>query len=805
MSEQEFKPARQWVQGLTFFGGIIMPAISITVEATTHICAQEAFDPIPTTWHLLIVVFVPLAQLHAWFTVRRGVTSTPALALFVNSIAVGISLFYAIVYLPLVPLGAMMLVVGLGLLPLTPLLSLIAAIIMAVQLRRVATRMTSQHGFWLKGGILVLGLVITAGLIVLIELPASLTRYGLQMAASAAPETRAKGIRFLRTWGSKEYMLRACYERTGMASLSGFILTVANPVTTSEARAIYYRVTGETFDTSVPPARVGGRLIPQDTIDFDPDHGGTKVGNKLLGLSLSSSRFDASADGDGGVAYMQWTLSFKNDGSEQREARAEVQLPPGGVVSRLTLWVNGEEREAAFAGRNKARQAYQQIAVVQRRDPVLVTTAGPDRILVQCFPVPSNGEMKIRLGITAPLILDDKAHGRFIFPHFISRNFRVANDVRHAFWVEARTFMSTSIKASSSGWETSGYLMHGRMDDAELSKPEANISIARSDINDMWSKDPFGTTGFVIQQSIKESTPAHMNRIVVVVDTSATMKESVLEIIEGLGALSQDVDLKVVLNDSEGIDEVGRQTVIDGATNAAVVLTQAKFNGGADNVPALLQAWDLAASKPGNNAIVWVHGPQLLELRSVEELRQRWERRPFGPTLYSVQAAPGPDEIEKKLDGINELKSVIRTGPLHTDLQTLFGRLTGQIKTYEFVRSSRRLDPEVDLLYSLKTSDHLARLWASDEVGRILAARDEGLNEAAQILAVRYQLVTPVSGAVVLENAQQYQATGLQPVDAGTVPTIPEPEMVVLLIVVGLLLMWLIWRKYNAKNFGCPV
>jgi hypothetical protein len=65
-----------------------------------------------------------------------------------------------------------------------------------------------------------------------------------------------------------------------------------------------------------------------------------------------------------------------------------VQLPPGGVVSRLTLWVNGEEREAAFAGRSQTRQAYQQV-VSRRRDPVLVTTAGRDRVLVQCFPVPA--------------------------------------------------------------------------------------------------------------------------------------------------------------------------------------------------------------------------------------------------------------------------------------------------------------------------------------------------------------------------------------------------------------------------------
>jgi len=37
-----------------FFAGVIMPAISITVEATTHICAEVFFDPLPTSWHLLL-------------------------------------------------------------------------------------------------------------------------------------------------------------------------------------------------------------------------------------------------------------------------------------------------------------------------------------------------------------------------------------------------------------------------------------------------------------------------------------------------------------------------------------------------------------------------------------------------------------------------------------------------------------------------------------------------------------------------------------------------------------------------------
>jgi hypothetical protein len=79
------------------------------------------------------------------------------------------------------------------------------------------------------------------------------------------------------------------------------------------------------------------------------------------------------------------------------------------------------------------------------------------------------------------------------------------------------------------------------------------------------------------------------------------------------------------------------------------------------------------------------------------------------------------------------------------------------------------------------------------------------LQNAAKILAVRYQIVTPVTGAVVLETAEQYRNAGLTPVDSGTVPTIPEPEMVVLLAVAGVFLIWLMYRKRRSFSGGCPV
>ena len=83
--ERQDQPAQPYQPGpnrFTFFAGVIMPAISITVEATTHICAEVFFDPIPTIWHLLLVIFVPLAQFQVWFAIRRRAADRLALAGF---------------------------------------------------------------------------------------------------------------------------------------------------------------------------------------------------------------------------------------------------------------------------------------------------------------------------------------------------------------------------------------------------------------------------------------------------------------------------------------------------------------------------------------------------------------------------------------------------------------------------------------------------------------------------------------------------------------------------------------------------
>ena len=64
-----------------------------------------------------------------------------------------------------------------------------------------------------------------------------------------------------------------------------------------------------------------------------------------------------------------------------------------------------------------------------------------------------------------------------------------------------------------------------------------------------------------------------------------------------------------------------------------------------------------------------------------------------------------------------------------------------------------------------------------------------------------YQLVTPVSGAVVLESASQYSRFDLNQVEAGATPSIPgvpEPSSALLV----LLSAGLIWRRDRKKSLN---
>lgn len=148
-------------------------------------------------------------------------------------------------------------------------------------------------------------------------------------------------------------------------------------------------------------------------------------------LKAESSLVSGVVDADTLTASMYWTLDLKNSSKEEREASADLILPPGAVVHRATLWVHGKAEEASFASSWRVQDAYNWV-VDKHRDPLLVTWKDDRTISIKAAPVPEDGTpMRIRLGITMPLVNDTKGEPQLELPKLIGANFALPtkNDI----------------------------------------------------------------------------------------------------------------------------------------------------------------------------------------------------------------------------------------------------------------------------------------------------------------------------------------------------------------------------------------
>lgn len=705
-----------------------------------------------------------------------------------NGITIGITLYYSLIFAPIAPIAFIAIIFwGMGLLPLAPLMSFTAAIVARRELRKLYGSDEKMPRFWLGCSIGLLALVLA-------ELPSVITRIGMQMASSAEFATSNRGVKLLRSIGSKNVILKTCSrDQRSMSDLITVLISQGDSLTQDEAQTIYYRVTGKAFNLVERPLNLKLNFLDRrnrnDDFEWDSGLGGTSVSHHIKGLSLASSRQDQSIDGNAAVSYTEWTMVFKNDSALQREARAQISMPPGGVVSRLTLWVNGEEREAAFAGRGKVREAYNQVAIQQRRDPVLVTTSGIDRVLMQCFPVqPNGGEMKIRMGITAPLKIQNKDLAELPLPFFIEENFGVNKDLKHSVWLESKQEIKSSLAdLKAEAGEGGKFSLRGNLENSKLS--ESWISVRRNpEAVDSWTHDSIKNSPKIITQHLEELPVAAPSRIIVVVDGSQQMKNLLPELAKSLAKLPSSVEAKIIVASDEAV-LLNQDFFNPTADKISSIINEISFAGGNDNVPALIKAWDLAVDKP-NTAIVWVHGAQPVEMKNIEELQQRYDRG-AKPRLYDIQISYGANRLAEKLQGIGGAVEFVPNRL--AGLDRILAQWNGTEKMFVAKRESKNgIKPAAP---GVEGSSHLARLWANEEVERLSAKHTE---EAIK-LASSYQLVTSVTGAVVLETQEQYDRAGLDPVNPNSVPTIPEPETWALILVVGTILLFVIFRHRQSR------
>ena len=588
------------------FFTVILPTITIGFELVTAMSSAVLFDPFPTWANVVMAILVPAVNFRIWRAARARDPRYAKVLGWLNGAACGVCLFYAILYVPFIPFAGLALIFfGAGLIALAPLF----ACITTPWLRSIYQKRLAD--IRLPGGLL--GGAAAMAILVALQLPTALTYYGLARAASDDPGTRSHGVKVLRNFGNADLILRAAYgflRREPELDLVRWIATGGENIGSEQARVTYYRVTGNPFNAVPPPmfyTRAGRWSLLEEDFTWDDARGGDVVAGQMKGLSLMSSRMDALAEPDAAIVYCEWTLEFKNVSARQREARAQVALPPGGVVSRVTLWINGEEREAAFGGRSQVREAYQEVAVAQQRDPILVTTCGPDRVMVQCFPVPRNGGvMKVKLGVTTPLLMDSAERGRFIWPRFLERNFAIGADLKHSLWIESSGALANekgeAAKPANGG---KSFALLQTTSDTEFNEKIAAVTVQRTaEIREVWT--PAEESGQQIRQTLRTASAKPVKRLIVVLDGSNGLQPVAGEVAEALSHVAGDIEMSVLVAADSVVNLTGisPKPGAQGLKEFRERLPGVSFRGGQDNLPALEVAWDLASAvEDGRGAV----------------------------------------------------------------------------------------------------------------------------------------------------------------------------------------------------------
>jgi hypothetical protein len=768
-----------------FLAGIVLPIAALLIESSSHRFRDVFFDPIPSPLHVVLIALVPFANLIAagsWDMRRHALALT-----LLNGAALGVAGFYSLVFLPLMPLSIITTVILLGFLGLSPSLAFVSTLGFRQRLAaRAAAQSRPPLSWWWTWA----GAFVALSVPVLVNLPTLTTAYGLTLATSDDEATRERGVHFLRELGSEQALLEHCYERpSGNTDVGSILLGLAGagrPVSSEAARPVYYQVTGRPFNAERPPPRFRSMWEVDRRMEWS-ERGGEEVAGALAGLTLAGSRLDGTVDADAAQAYLEWTLTFENRNSWPEEARTLIQLPHDAVVSRLTLWVDGEEREAAFAGRRATRDAYERVVRARVvRDPVLATSAGPDLVLVQCFPVPAHGKLRTRIGITVPLVLDGPESAALALPRFAERNFGV--DCAHDVWIDAHSDVAAAPAALRASADPEGVVhVRGALPDVVLAELGTSVRLRRSDAVETWTPAIASAPGLpdIVRQSIRSVPVEAPAGLVVVIDGSrglAPHADAVADALASLTALAAHGDglelgVFVAGDRVERLLDPVRATATDVSTAVNAVRAY-DFVGGRDSVSALTAAIDVAVEGAGS-AVLWLHGPQPL-LSAPIALEQVFERARVAPRVLAFQVAPGSNELLRELDGFSDVEVVPRVGSVGEDLARLISTWVQGVELAAIRTPASADAPE--LANVRRTSGHLARLWAHEEA---LALGRRGDRDGAAALATAHQLVTPLTGAVVLETRAMFDAAGLAPVDPATVPSVPEPETVWLLLVVG--------------------
>lgn len=332
---------------------ILWPVFVIVLEALTGLAKGTGLNPFASIPHTIACLGAPLGAALFAFNPRA------ALGLYGLGFCVASSLAFTILLGPFTILGLLLAIVVIGFIPLAPMLSLLFSL--------VAIRTLPSAP--LQARRLAIGAATAFALLFLGESPNWVARILADQSAKGSVSTS------LRHWpGAATALRQSCMEENPNGLAFRWLRANSDdPVADrDEACRAHYLLTGQ----AAPVATTSISLA---------------VSHQRLALNPST-----------GIEEMNWVLEFTGGKVFDEEASLLLQLPRNSVLYGASLWVDGVERPAVFGGSSAVTRAFENVAVRQRRDPILLNYAGENRVHLRAFPISRNRPMKLRLRLARP-------------------------------------------------------------------------------------------------------------------------------------------------------------------------------------------------------------------------------------------------------------------------------------------------------------------------------------------------------------------------------------------------------------------
>ncbi len=708
--------------------GAIIPGVSLLSYGLYSLFTAQNANVAEEFAKLALLLAVPFFNFVVWSAVRKRYLVRPRLIGLMNGFAFGLSAAWSTIWAITVMFGHSNPSCKLGwmLLLCTAPFLLFAASCLGLDLwnktekniRRVAATFS------------VLGLSLSLLFVLAPLARVSFMQSLINNARLASIEEQEAAAADLRSFATDEDLRPSKYPVGGFA-LAALLIPNRGLESGSDADTeLYFKVTGKPFSTL---GEKKGKPIEQEQIS-------PVVGEKIPGLSLARSQITGNIDATTLSSSIDWTLILHNSSSTPQEGRCELALPKHAVLSRATVWFNGEAREGTFTSPATLRldQAQQ-----QNLEPLLVTMPTPGRILVQCYPLrASGGEMKVRLGFKLPLETSDRKTCSLKLPHLVATNFIQSKRQRlnlASTDLPLANLPGLLIEKNAGGYSLSGVIK------TQTGKAGESLMVQRSDNPTTFATlDTSVSKTRYIVQNLKEISRPTVKRLYVVIDSSAALKSHAQELKEAVAAIPANL----------------KPVVCFAGKSAQALINANAFSGGQDNWLTLRGTLETAAEQ-ANSAVLWIHGPQPTAPKMADSAVLDLVHR---VSLYDLQIEAGPNSILPALQ-TEDVSGLIAYEHLSADssassLQTVATIWNKDAATKDGAtslvvqRSLSLTKPPCVIISDPLASAQTTGLWAGAEVAKLLAS---GHQSGAQLMAINYHLVTPVTGAVVLQNDRDYR------------------------------------------------